>query len=891
MARSFAFAAFVCTAIIFFSSAHSAAQSSPAPSATPSLCDGSQTAASSEEIVQAARTYRSVLESGIAAFAPPDYQGELALYQAELACARRGHDADSRIAGLYEGLGIVEEHLGLYAQAVEAEGTARVIFHRRGDRSSEAYDDNDLGDAETALGEYDDALQSYEKSLALFTELGDRGAMALVHIDRATAEERQGDYAVALTDAQQAQATLGGSSERMLAAIALIERDLHRYNDARRLYGAAVRADAESGNSIEESQALAGVAAMDLRLDDYASALMIARHAVQLDATLRTPTWQGLATAAAAEAGLDHTADALRDYDAALRNIEGLRASASGTTRAAFFATALYVYDSYIEYLLALDRRFPGKGYDRKALEIFERRQGRAFLEQVAQSAASQFAGVPKETSDRERELSDNIADYQSSVAQAEVAGNPAAALSWKVSLAAATAERGQLERAIQTQYPAYYALENPQPLQERCSDVGCTTFAKFQSRVLRRNEAVLLYDIFEPRSALWVITPRSLRLYYIADDYVLRAQIARFEPGACGGSILPYLREGALRRIIRQDATPCAVAAHLLYASLIPSAAEKAIASATTLFIVPSGPLFGVPFEALVTQSPATGHATHYLVEEKSIAYLSSASLLNVLRQGLERRRRLASQSLLAFANPDYAEPTPAPCGSTTSLMSTAEDTSEMGELRTRALQRSADGAAAFDPLPGSQAEAIASFAALGVSPTDASLYLCDRATKANVVRLNDDKVLAAYRYIVFGTHAVLQAAQAGGITQSEIVLARPRALNDYLTMADVLGLSLHAEAVILSACNSGGGGGVGGLTQAFMFAGTPIVGVTYWSVADKIQEKLTPAFFRALDDGYPAAPALREAKLALIRSDDPLENAPYFWAPMVIFGDGDVR
>jgi len=107
---------------------------------------------------------------------------------------------------------------------------------------------------------------------------------------------------------------------------------------------------------------------------------------------------------------------------------------------------------------------------------------------------------------------------------------------------------------------------------------------------------------------------------------------------------------------------------------------------------------------------------------------------------------------------------------------------------------------------------------------------------------------------------------------------------------------LSLAARVVILSACDSAGGSvssgeGVQGLTQAFMYAGTPVVGVTDWTVVDAIQEQLTPTLFGAMARGEPPAEALRAAKLTLLRSSDPLQSHPFFWAPMVFFGDGDAQ
>ncbi len=115
---------------------------------------------------------------------------------------------------------------------------------------------------------------------------------------------------------------------------------------------------------------------------------------------------------------------------------------------------------------------------------------------------------------------------------------------------------------------------------------------------------------------------------------------------------------------------------------------------------------------------------------------------------------------------------------------------------------------------------------------------------------------------------------------------------------MADAFGLQLNADLVVLSACNTGRGEqikgeGIMGLTRAFMYAGTPAVEVTLWSVDAQASYQINPRFFRHLKDGLPLAAALRQAKLDLLaeaEEDEDLEHFrhPFFWAPFVVFGDG---
>ena len=126
-------------------------------------------------------------------------------------------------------------------------------------------------------------------------------------------------------------------------------------------------------------------------------------------------------------------------------------------------------------------------------------------------------------------------------------------------------------------------------------------------------------------------------------------------------------------------------------------------------------------------------------------------------------------------------------------------------------------------------------------------------------------------------------------------LVLAEPEK-DGFLTMADVFGLRLNAELVSLSACNTGRGSqvkgeGVIGLTRAFMFAGTPAVVVHPVVGGIAIRQGVECAdvsVSQPWKNGRAAGPA--EIKLALLRGEKGDEyRDPFFWAPLVVFGDGE--
>ena len=206
------------------------------------------------------------------------------------------------------------------------------------------------------------------------------------------------------------------------------------------------------------------------------------------------------------------------------------------------------MYDDYITYLLDLDRRFPGNGYDRKALEVFERRQSRTLLEEISQSAAHGFSGVPRKVSDQEGIDTAEIVQLKTNLTQARSASQTGSAriASLETELAAVERRRDALETRIRSQYPAYYALQHPQPI----------SVSTLQQRVLRPGEAMLVYDVLGNLTALWVITPRSFRLFDLDGGTAsVQSKVGRFleAPQSVQSAIDSGLSASAVRRLAAQ--------------------------------------------------------------------------------------------------------------------------------------------------------------------------------------------------------------------------------------------------------------------------------------------------------------------------------------------------
>lgn len=143
-------------------------------------------------------------------------------------------------------------------------------------------------------------------------------------------------------------------------------------------------------------------------------------------------------------------------------------------------------------------------------------------------------------------------------------------------------------------------------------------------------------------------------------------------------------------------------------------------------------------------------------------------------------------------------------------------------------------------------------------------------------------------YRYVHLASHAFFNDASP---LLSSIVLAQPppgSPDDGFLTAREIFDLNLHADMMVLSACNTARGGkqsgeGIIGLTWALFVAGVPTQVVSQWAVDDASTATLMGTFYSNLKSGKSSA--LRTAELKLLR--DKKHGHPYYWAPFTLMGD----
>lgn len=301
---------------------------------------------------------------------------------------------------------------------------------------------------------------------------------------------------------------------------------------------------------------------------------------------------------------------------------------------------------------------------------------------------------------------------------------------------------------------------------------------------------------------------------------------------------------------------------------ALLLAPAARALTRTPRLLVVPHGPLNRLSF---ATVRDARGR---YLVERASVRYLPSLTSLETIR----RRQVAASTTRRALV---VGVPNAAPRPS---------------------------GGVPLPALPGVRRETAAVRAALTARGTDAETLVgagaTESAVRAALARGRHDVVHVAAHGVVSDRDPMASwlAFSGGGAASAD---------DGRLTAAEVYGLRLDTDLVVLSACRGAdgpvSGDGVTGLTRAFLAAGSRSVLASLWTVPDTTAPQLLSGFYARWRDvsavegtAQDKAESLRHAQrrlLAALRGGHvsvdtrlgrmPLAEHPLLWGGLIVVGD----
>jgi CHAT domain-containing protein len=517
-------------------------------------------------------------------------------------------------------------------------------------------------------------------------------------------------------------------------------------------------------------------------------------------------------------------AEAVPYYQTAIKQIESTRSLLeSEEYRQSFFEGELRPYANMMRALLSA-------GKQEEAFNYSERARSRAFLDLLG--SKTQLSRVKSGLLGEERTLQERIAAIR-----ARLSGED----DEEVDRAGLRKELGEAERA----YSAFLARVRKQDKEQ-------VTLMSVEPLTLKE-----VQEFLDPGTTLveYFVSDRNAFVFVVEKD---KLQFVTVElPREKLAGLVKDLRESIFTLGEKNKFNE---ASALLYKQLIDPLTPHI--TGKELIIVPHDVLHYLPFHALV------GSDGRYLIEKYPVYYLSSASMLQFVKE----KRKADGEKVLAFGNPDLGDP---------------EKNLEYAELEAEEVK--------------------------AVYP-QSTVYVKKEASEEKSKSLSPN-----YDILHFATHAQLNEDDP---LSSAVLLAREGKEDGRLEVREIFGMDLKANLVVLSGCDTAlgklsTGDELVGLTRAFIYAGTPSVVASLWSVDDSSTAHLMASFYRNLKT-MSKVEALRQAQLELIRGEgrsdmlarrgvggigklgetvksDASQNTisvstshPYFWAPFILVGDG---
>jgi len=799
------------------------------------------------------------------------YDKALEYYKEALAIRRDSKDRRSE-ANIMSNIGVVYSDSARYKDAFKFIKDAMFIYEEIRDHSGKTDALINLGVVYTDVGQYKNALESYQKALEInqmvndsqkqTNILGNIGAVQILRKDYPDAI----DYFQKSLKIQRDSKNLQGAAND-LSNLGVVRKRLGELDKALQHYKEALEIKRSLGDKLSEGAILGNLGLVYEELGKYEEALISLSQSHKVSTALNMPEhlWRALRGLGKVEAKLEKNEEAINHYLLALDAIEKMREElAQKEMKTSFMQDKMHVYNELIELLMTLHQKDPKKGYDKKSFNIFERKQGRVFLEEMGKTGVRNFSGIPVEIIDEETQLEVEkqkiLSDIEKEFVKSEKDKDYTRIQSLRKKSDTIDSKLLDLREKIKNTYPDYYALKYPKPVE----------LGHLLNDVLEPDEVMLVYGVMDDFTCLWALGKDYFALHRIdSGNDVLTQQVISYRDNH-----INIFKGQQLRGVAEEHTSTGKPVSKLeFYKTLFPEAISKEINKYSTIYVIPTGPLYLLPFEALKNES------NKYLIESHNFAYLSSASLLQVLRETQARKKSEPAYPFLAFANPLYDVP------------KKSEDTVE--EIQLRSFYSLMRGNIA--PLPDTEDEVTRIKNILKAPLESKPLQIKENASRSVVFDFNEKGDLDNYKYISFACHGFIPN-EVNGIDQPALLLSTPDPVTKevgLLTMSDVFGLKLNADLVALSACNTGRGKvvkgeGVIGLTRAFMYAGTPAITVNLWSVETVSAQKLSVEYFEMLQQGKNRAQALRDSKLKLISGKEKMYRLPFFWAPMVLFGDG---
>jgi len=391
--------------------------------------------------------------------------------------------------------------------------------------------------------------------------------------------------------------------------------------------------------------------------------------------------------------------------------------------------------------------------------------------------------------------------------------------------------------RASLVPLPALAATAPEEPREETAEDSRQRSLVALQ-QTLGKHEVYVAYAVTTEVVHALVATREIAAIRRLGSRADLETAIAAFRSGV--DRILAQRREGGP---LAEDSLDPSALRDLLVAGLgLP-------ATTTRLVVSPDHGLASVPFTLLMEPTQET-------------VLVPSGAVYTMLSARVPERGR----SVLAVGDPTYRA---------------FPDDRLDAQL---AALRSPRGAVDLTPLEHTRAEVEA------ITGHEGDKQLLDAAASED--GLLDQLSKKRWRSVHLACHGLLDPVHP---EWSALALTPSVEADGFLTVLEVLGLNVRADAVVLSACETGlgaelSGDGLLGLSTAFLSAGAPRVVASLWPVDDQATSVLMKRFYELWNPeqgaGIGAAAALRGAQEHVRTTGEGRWAHPFYWAGWVLWG-----
>ncbi len=504
---------------------------------------------------------------------------------------------------------------------------------------------------------------------------------------------------------------------------------------------------------------------------------------------------------------------------------------------------ALPIYENAIALAFSFYDKSKTPQYAEAAINFAEKNKALVLLENLKDTRAKSFGGVPQNLLDEERYGRAEVAYLEKQLYEADTDSLKTKTQS---QLFNAQEKLRRFNQHLETQFPKYFDLKiaktNPLSIKGIQNALDAQTLA-------------VSYFVGDSTLFAFAFSKTGCQIFaqkhtpqYSKDFKELRKSLSNEK----------FINDST----ILAEQTFCSLS-HTFFKDLIekPIAALNANGALTRLRIVPDGYLGYLPFELLLTQAAAKwkGQNVPYLLQKYAVSYAYSLRLIN------DKEGNSSAQNFGGFGI-EYDD-------ETIKSLSNADSTSKSDENSTRSdvLSRLAF---ADDEVKNIQA-------LLG----GGQIWLNGGATKFAFMKNAPNC-------------GILHLAMHGAIDEnnplnSGLIFSKSDSSKDhFLSGYDLFAMQFKTGLAVLSACNTGNGElrrseGVMSLARAFAYAGCPSTVMSLWSIPDESTSKVMLAFYKNLKNGDPKDIALQQAKLEYLKNCPPQYSIPNEWGATVVIGN----